>query len=197
MFRLLLPAVLGVTCIALAACGGGGGDDGGLTNNPHLTDPASVPTSTPISGDQVFQIRDNGISAPTGGSTVPAGDNGNGSSSSGYTIVSGDTCGSIASSLGVSVPELISANPLINEGCTNLQPGQVLAVPGSTGSSGGSGSAIPTPTKAASGNTYVIGAGDTCFDIAANQGVTTDALIAANPDLDCLALQPGQVVDIP
>ncbi len=194
MFRLMLPAVLAVMCVALSACGGGGDDDGGTANNPHLTDPAAVATSTPISGDQVFQIRDNGISAPTGVNTVPAGDDGNGNGSAGYTIVSGDTCGSIASGLGVSVPELISANPLINEGCTNLQPGQILAIPGS---SGGGTTANPTPTTASSGKTYVIGAGDTCFDIAANQGVTTDALIAANPDIDCSALQPGQVMNIP
>ncbi|MCA9844840.1 MAG: LysM peptidoglycan-binding domain-containing protein, partial [Dehalococcoidia bacterium] len=55
---------------------------------------------------------------------------GGGGSAQGYTVVGGDTCGSIADKLGVATSELLVANPSINDGCTNLQPGQVLAIPG-------------------------------------------------------------------
>jgi LysM repeat protein len=197
MFR---PAPLGtfvLLCVLLASCGGGGGRDGSSLN-PQLTDPAVVATSTPISREQVFLIRDNGISAPTGVNTIPAGDDGNtGGGAAGYTVVSGDTCGAIATSLGVSVPELIVANPAINEGCTNLVPDQILTIPGATGGSNGGGSTVPTPTAQPSGNTHTVASGDTCFDIAGNWGVSTDALIAANNGLDCNALQPDQVLQIP
>jgi LysM repeat protein len=42
----------------------------------------------------------------------------------------------------------------------------------------------------------VVASGDTCYDIALAYGVSVDALIAAN-DIDCNALQPGDIVQIP
>jgi LysM repeat protein len=181
----------------LVACNGGGGDgDSQAPGNISLTDPNTVPSSTPISTAQVFLIRENGVSAPTGATaTISSGGNGGGGGGNTYTVQSGDTCGLIASSLEVATADLIAANPLINAECTNLQPGQLLAVPGGSGGGGSAGVSTPTP-GAASGDTHVIASGDTCFDIAAAYGVDLDALIALN-NVDCGALQPGQIIQIP
>jgi LysM repeat protein len=46
-----------------------------------------------------------------------------------YTVESGDTCSDIAASYGVSAGDLIALNDL-DAGCTELQPGQVLKIPG-------------------------------------------------------------------
>jgi len=50
-----------------------------------------------------------------------------------YFAISGDTCNSIGTRFGVSGSAIISANPFINSGCTNLQVGQVLCIPSSGG----------------------------------------------------------------
>jgi LysM repeat protein len=162
-----------------------------------LTDPWAVPSSTPISTEQVFLIRDNGVSAPSGATaTAAAGSGTPGAGGGTYTVVSGDTCGSIAAQTGISSADLLAANPSINEGCTNLQPGQVLAVPGAAGGGSTGGGTAATPTPSSGGQTYTIVSGDTCFDIAAGYGVSVDALVAAN-NIDCEALQPGTVIQIP
>lgn len=180
--------------VAVAVACGGGSSGTPETINRTPTDPGSVPSSTPISGDQVYLIRDNGISAPTGASVTPA--PGGTETPSGYEVKSGDTCGSIAASLGVETDALIAANPAINAGCTNLRPGQLLVVPGGSSGGGSSGnSSPPTPTPGA-GETYTIESGDTCYDIAASYGVDLDAFVALN-DLDCGNLKVGTVVRIP
>jgi LysM repeat protein len=195
--RLLYALAPGLAALALAACGSGGGSDGATAGEIRLTDPWAVPSSTPISTDQVFLIRDNGVSAPSGATaTAPAGSGTPGAGGGTYTVVSGDTCGSIASQSGISSAELLAANPSINEGCTNLQPGQVLAIPGAAGGGDTGGGTTATPTTSAGGQTYTIVSGDTCFDIAASYGISVDALVAAN-NIDCDALQPGTVVQIP
>lgn len=194
--RTLLAAMLALAVATATACGGAGNDGGGqATGDIRLTNPASVPSSTPISTELVYQIRDNGISAPTGATaTTAAGGTGGGSGAGSYTVQSGDTCGAIATSLGISAQDLIDANPTINAGCTNLDIGDILSVPGGSTDGGGGGSATPTP--APSGDTYTIASGDTCFDIAAAYGVDVDTLVALN-NIDCNALQPGDVLRIP
>jgi LysM repeat protein len=195
--RLLGALAPGLAVVVFAACGGGGGGDGASPGDVRLTDPWAVPSSTPISTDQVFLIRDNGVSAPSGATaTAPAGSGTPGAGGGTYTIVSGDTCGSIAAGAGISSAELLAANPSVNEGCTNLQPGQVLAIPGAGGGSGTGGGTSATPTTSSGGQAYTIVSGDTCFDIAAGYGISVDALVAAN-NIDCDALQPGTVVQIP
>jgi LysM repeat protein len=194
--HVFLVALLAVAGLAFACTGGGSDDDGQSPGDVSLTDPATVPSSTAISQDQVFLIRENGVSAPSGATaTISTGNGGGNASGTTYTVQSGDTCGSIASSLGVSTADLIAANPSINAECTNLQPEQVLAVPGGSGDGGGGGLAA-TPTPGSSGDTHVVASGDTCFDIAAAYGVSVDELVALN-DLDCSALQPGDIIQIP
>jgi LysM repeat protein len=43
-----------------------------------------------------------------------------------YTVKAGDICQNIAASQGVPLSKLLELNSGINDGCTNLVPGQVL-----------------------------------------------------------------------
>ena len=54
-----------------------------------------------------------------------------------------------------------------------------------------------TNTPASLGQTYVVEAGDIPVSIAAKFGITVEALLAANPDIDPRGLQVGQVLIIP
>jgi len=72
--------------------------------------PAAAPATAPASGG------DRAAPAPapaTGGSRT-------------HTVAPGDFCASIAQKNSISVEALLSANPSVNSGCSNLQAGQVL-----------------------------------------------------------------------
>jgi LysM repeat protein len=205
--------------VLLVACGGNG-DNGGASGAPRLTDPAAAPAAEPVAEDQVYRFRGDSVTVPTGASaTLPerpttggSGENGNGetpangSAPSGetYTVQPGDTCGGIASTLGISVDALMSANPEINADCSNLQVEQVLRVPGGApvqdDEPGDDDTPItdePEPTPATgSGQTYEIQPGDICLTIANQFGVDVDELIALN-NLNCTNLQVGDVIQIP
>jgi LysM repeat protein len=196
------------TGMLVAACGGGGGDDGG--QGQRVTDPAEVPSSTPISAGapQKYEIHQDGSLVISGGGptvtgTVPAGSTVTGGGTT-YTVESGDTCGAIATEHSITVEQLIAANrALINAECTNLSPGDELKIPAAGGASAtttprSTGGGAATPTPRAGSRTYEVQSGDTCADIAANQGVSVEDLIALN-DLDpgCTTLQPGQELKIP
>jgi len=78
------------------------------------------------------------------------------------TVKSGDTCSAIAAGNGVSVGDLLAANPAVNSGCTNLAIGQVLKIGGGGGGNNtGSGARPQAP-----------GAGD----------VTPQAVLAVAPN---------------
>ena len=66
----------------------------------------------------------------------------------------------------------------------------------------GHASIILTPIAASllphhSGNIYTIKGGDNCYAIATANGVSLDALVAANPTGECNSLQVGQTLCIP
>ena len=201
-----LLAAIAVSSLGLiaAACGGGDAEEtGGPIAGRTLTNPAEVPTGEPISGDLRFTIRDNGISAPGGlSTTVATGAATPAASTNTYTLESGDTCYAVADTLGVSLDQLLEANPRLD--CDQLQPGDQVRVP-----AGGTGGDTPTATPAAGetpsggngddsggGGTYTIQPGDICVTIAESQGVNVDELIALN-GLDCSNLQPGTVIQLP
>lgn len=187
--------VVAFVMLAASACFGGNGDGGPSGGRRALTDPASVPTATPIAGDVVFVIGPGGISAPDGDSTAGPATTPTGSGGSTYTVESGDTCADIAARFGITFADLRAANPIIDEGCRNLRPDQVLRIPPPTG---GSTPATPVPGSS-SGNTYVVESGDNCGSIAAAHGVSLAEFLAIN-DLtedDCTSLQVGDVVRIP
>lgn len=201
-FALLLAASGGM---AFGACGGGGDDDAG--EGQGVTDPAKVPSSTPISRGQpqVYQINQDGSLTISGGAPVtgtPLNGGGTTGTAGTYTVQPGDTCGAIAANRGVTVAELIAANrAAINADCTNLRVGDELKIPGSAGGAAtatrSTGSAA-TATPRAGSRTYTVASGDTCADIAASYSVKVDDLISLNGlDANCATLQVGQVLKIP
>lgn len=203
----LSSLALGAALLA-AACGGGSDPEPG--DGARITDPARVPSSTPITNPTLYKIQGNQVTLSGGDPTqltpvagvTPA-------SKTTYTVEPGDTCFAIASNYGVSTDALSNANPGL---CDNLTAGDVLTIPEApktpTVAAGGltsnptvratptAGARTPTPA-AGSGNVYVVKSGDTCDDIAASYGVTVDEIIAANGlDADC-SLQIDQEIAIP
>jgi LysM repeat protein len=189
----LMLLIVGIA-LSAAACGGGSTPE--AADGARITDPARVPSSTPIQNPVLYRIQGNQVTlvgeegsaqlTPAAGNT-PTG-------RSNYTIVPGDTCFGIAADNNITLAIFTSANP--NVDCNNLQAGDVVIIPGGSGGSGGS--ATPAPTQGSgSGQTYTVGAGETCSDIASSYGVSVAAIIALNGlDSNC-SLQVGQVVRIP
>ena len=102
-----------------------------------------------------------------------------------YTIRAGDTLFILAQRFGTTVGAIIAANPGIDPNF--LQIGQVICIPG----------AVTPPVPCPGGTLYTIRAGDTLFALAQRFGTTVQAIIAANPGIDPLRLQIGQVICIP
>jgi len=198
-------ALAGALALAVAACGGGGNDEGQPATQARITDPALVPTATPMQDPVIFRIQNDRIITESGAEqTVVAGNTGSSQPRrQTYTVEPGDTCSGIAAKLGVSVEELIRANRSIDESCTNLRVGDELVVPGGTTPGGNTQpAATPTPTptrRSGSGTTYAVVEGDTCESIAERHGVSVSALLAANPSVGdgCTNLQIGQELNIP
>jgi LysM repeat protein len=197
-----LAVLLLIAAMASFACGGGAAKSGTNGGQP-ITDPARVPSSTPI-GQSVatFLYRADGHVDATGGATttVAPGATSQASGSKTYTVASGDTCGAIVKQFGITLDELRRSNRLIDDSCGNLHTGDVLKIPapaaaaGTTPGAGGTAAA----TSSASGKTYTVASGDTCEGIAKANGVTSAALIAANGiDANCQGLKPGQTLKIP
>ncbi len=107
-----------------------------------------------------------------------------------YTVKPGDNLAGIARKNGMPLVDLLAAN---NMTVTSLiHPGDTLSVPGST-------AAAPTNTPApvASTSPYTVVSGDYIAGIASNNGVTLNALLAANSLKVTSAIHPGQVLQVP
>jgi len=116
---LKVPAASGATPGATPASAGAAA---AATGTPR----AALPTSTASA-----------TSAATGGAnTIVAGTPATGGAAGGqtYTVQSGDTACKIATSFKVSLDGLASANSTTSDALSNLQVGQVLKIPASTGS---------------------------------------------------------------
>lgn len=189
-----------VAGLLFLACGGGGGSGGPQGN--RITDPALVPTSTPIQNPAVYKISGDVVQVVGGTpTTIP---NSGGTPVNGrreYTVVEGDSCAGIAAKLGISLDQLLAANRTIDRNCANLSIGQKLVIPSSGTPPPGSTAPATTrtPTPGAAGTSYTVLAGDTCAAITAKLSTTFEALRAANPAInaDCSNLQPGQVLKKP
>lgn len=194
--------------LAATACGGGNNpeEEG---NGERITDPARVPSSTPVQNPTLYKIQGNQVTlvggdpsqlTPVAGNTPASGKS--------YTVKSGDTCSQIASDHGITLDALVKANPTM---CDTLNVGDVMRIPAAaatpTQTSGGLTSnptvratATATPRGGAnsgSGTTYTVRSGDTCADIAESYGVPIADIIALNGlSADC-PLQVGQEVKIP
>ncbi|NLJ86506.1 MAG: LysM peptidoglycan-binding domain-containing protein [Firmicutes bacterium] len=101
-----------------------------------------------------------------------------------YFISPGDTYFSIARSFNTTAAAIEAANPGVNPNA--LRIGQIICVPSAV---------FPTPT--CPGRVYTVRSGDTLFAIARTQGVSLDALRAANPAVDPNRLSIGQLICIP
>jgi LysM repeat protein len=99
-----------------------------------------------------------------------------------YTVVTGDTCNGIGAGFDVTGSDIISANPTINSGCTNLQVGQILCIP-----------------DGSCEEKYTVVSGDTCDSIGTLFGVKGSAIMTDNPTInsECTNLQVGQTLCIP
>jgi len=178
--------------LSFAACGG---DDSTAGKGQRITDPAKVPSSTPIQSATLYQIRGDQVSVAGGTpSTLVGGAGGTPAASRTYTVKSGDTCGAIAAQFNVSTDDLLKNNRTVDPGCTNLRAGDTLRIPPSTSGGGG---VVSGPTSRPTGKSYTIVSGDTCDAIAKSYGVDVQRLIAVNGNLNCANLQIGQSVNIP
>ena len=195
---------MGSVLVAIAVVGCGGSQDP-ETPGERVTDPARVPSSTPIQNPTLFKIQGNEVQI-TGGSTaeitpVAAAT----ATSSEYVVKSGDLCSTIAVTNKISLDELQNANRNID--CNALKIGDKLKIPGAAaatptrGALTGNPTARPgtTATPVPTGKSYTVQSGDTCAGIVASKGTTLAAFLAANPSInsECSNLSVGQVVTLP
>ena len=115
-----------------------------------------------------------------------------------YTVAAGDYLFGIALRLGVKIDDLLAANGLRLSSV--ILPGQVLVVPGTSGSVASAPAAAPAPkatTATASSTTYTVVAGDSIIRIAGRLGVTVSALLSANKlNIDSVIV-PGLRLKVP
>jgi len=126
-------------------------------------------------------------SAPTPGPTQE----GIASGCSAYqTVVSGDTCYDIATSNGITTEQFYAWNPPVGTDCSGLWLGYSYCVAGGP-SSGGAPRQEGIPDTCTTYHTVV--AGDTCYDIAAANGISLSQFYAWNPPVgtDCSGLWTG------
>ncbi len=103
-----------------------------------------------------------------------------------YVVRAGDTLFNLAQRFGVSLDDLIRANPQLTDP-SRLQVGQTICIPRQ-----------PGPPECPNGILYQIRAGDTLFALAQRFGVTVAEILAANPLItDPNQLRVGQIICIP
>ncbi|MEG6616229.1 LysM peptidoglycan-binding domain-containing protein [Peptococcaceae bacterium 1198_IL3148] len=101
-----------------------------------------------------------------------------------YTIRAGDTFFRLAQRFGVSVDDIIAANPGVDP--NRLQVGQVVCIP------------QPDVPPCPGGRLYVIRPGDNLFVIARRNNISLERLIAANPQIeDPDVVSVGETICIP
>ncbi|KAK0113743.1 hypothetical protein ONS96_014599 [Cadophora gregata f. sp. sojae] len=105
-----------------------------------------------------------------------------------YTIASGDTFHEIAKRLEIDVSTIQNLNPGVKP--ESLQVGQVVNVPGLSGSRGHSYNPLPA-------STYTINSGDTFNAIAQTLGTDVPHIQSLNPGIGPESLQVGQIINIP
>lgn len=195
----LIAALLTLAAAFGVACGGGGSSD------PNAApDMSKIPTATlPPTLPEPILVGSGAIRP--GGST--------------YTIQPGDTLASIAAEFGLTLDDLHAANPDVE--ATSLFAGQVIKLPPASDTPLAEEPAQepepteppaeptlappepepteppPAPEPSSLGQAYTVQSGDIPVTIAAQFGISVEALIAANPDMDPTNLQIGQVLVIP
>lgn len=122
-----------------------------------------------------------------------------------YTVEQGNTLDEIRGPMGLSLDQMLAANPLITDPNV-IQAGQVIAIPPKTcvapvvtGRSVASPRALAGSAKSCVGvSNYTVISGDTLSNIAKNNSVSLTQLLAANKDITNPDLiQIGQTIAIP
>jgi N-acetylmuramoyl-L-alanine amidase/LysM repeat protein len=109
------------------------------------------------------------------------------------TVAAGDTVSSIASQLGLTVPDLIAANHLSSDGLITI--GQQLVLPGTAKAATAAPKA--SPSTAAAATSVTIGSGDTLFAIANKYGTSVESLVSLNKLASADDIQAGQTLTVP
>lgn len=112
-----------------------------------------------------------------------------------YKVKQGDTLQSIADQFGLSLSELVGANPQL------IQPNMILKIPevsAGTTTSTNSGTTTTTGSGTTStGKTYTVVSGDTLSGIALKFGTTYGLIAQLNGIAPPYIIHPGQVLKIP
>ena len=106
-----------------------------------------------------------------------------------HTVAAGDTFELVANKYGVTVRELVSANPQLLKTGEQLTIPVAVAIPSEGGSGAGGGAASP--------RTHTVKSGDTLYAIAIKYGTTVAAIAAANNIDNVNNISVGQVLAIP
>ncbi|KAK7914853.1 carbohydrate-binding module family 50 protein [Apiospora marii] len=117
-----------------------------------------------------------------------------------YRVQPQDTLSKIAKSLGSGICDIAAANADAIANIDVIFPNQTLTVPVAMAAPDDTScltvAAEATCVEGGEG-TAVVQAGDAFVTIAAGLGISSDALVAANPDADRFNLQEGQVINVP
>ena len=194
----MLTRTFAVACLFALLVVGCGDDDDVVEpqGRPTLSDPAGVPTAVPDEERDPYIIDPPHVYAP--GDTPSATVEAEPLPARTYVVQPGDNCGAIAAQHNITVPDLLAANPRINEDCTNLHVDETLNIPAADPS------AATEPDEQAddrptTGRTYIVVPGDTCVAIAQDHGISVQTFMVANglDEESCLTIQVGQEVTIP
>jgi LysM repeat protein len=102
-----------------------------------------------------------------------------------YTIRSGDTLYAISQRFGVSISDLLTANPGLDP--NSLQVGRIICIP----------LTVPPVVCPPGSRSYTIQSGDTFYNIAQRFGTTVQTIQRLNPNVNPDALLVGQRICVP
>lgn len=183
----IVGGVVGILAGAMVvfAAGGGNGDDddSGQVDRPSPTEtedeeatPSVTPGVTRTPGPTTTPgatVTPGGTPGATATATPPAGADGS------YTVQGGDTCSEIAAATGVTVGELLGANPQVNSSCTDLAVGDELVIdPDATPRE----PTDPTPTATATATPTATATATATVTATASPSPTPTATVTQEPD---------------
>lgn len=111
-----------------------------------------------------------------------------------YVVKAGDNFEKIARKVGMTSKALAKSNGMKTSSI--IHPGQKLKVPGKAAPATPAVAAAAPVAPLTSGKTHKVRAGETFSSISKKHGMSTQAIVAANPKVNASALRPGQVVSL-
>lgn len=154
--------------------------------------------TTIIYPGQKIRLSGKAAAAPTARKTATARAAGPAVSGATYTVKAGDTLGAIAARHGVRLADVFSWNNL--SGRSIIYPGQKIKIGSAKGAPAGASAPAPAPAKASrakTGGSYTVRAGDTLSAIASRHGVRLSALLSVNRLSMSSIIYPGNKLAIP